>query len=283
VKFGLTTGTYGIYPLRTLVRWARQASFETMELSINPEAIARGGAALRRIAAEEGLPIDSVHPTVLRLPGWREHRGGMERTIPLALETGATTMVMHTPRSESLEAGEGLAFRQRIERWQPRLAALRSGLRLAVENKNVRLPHDRRYALTSLERLRAFADRYDLDLVLDTMHAGSAGEDLLHARDLFDGRLVQVHLSDMGGNVPLGNWSLAQDLWSQHRFPGAGTLALAELVGTLAADGFEGRVILEINPVAARIWWPPAARRRLDRAAEWLRRAAARGAGEPAD
>ncbi len=283
MKFGLTTGTYGFYPLRTLCRWARQASFETIELSINPEAIARGGAALRRTAEAEGLPIDSVHPTVLRLPGWREHHGGMDRTIRLALETGATTLVMHTPRSESLDAGEGLAFRQRVERWQPRLAELGSGLRLAVENKNVRLAQDRRYALTPLERLRSFADRYDLDLVLDTMHAGSAGEDLLRAREVFGGRLVQVHLSDMGGHVPLGNWPLAQDLWSQHRFPGAGTLALAELVAALAAARFDGRLILEINPVAARIWWPPAARRRLERAAGWLRRAAARGGSPPQD
>jgi sugar phosphate isomerase/epimerase len=273
LKFGLSTGTFYIYPLRTVFRWARQAGFEAVELVVNPEAIARRGAVLCRMAAEEGIAIGSVHPTVLRLPGWWERRGGMERTIPLALETEARTLVMHTPRSESLEEGEGLTFVQRIERWQPRLAAAGSGLRLAVENKNVHSPRDRQYALTPLERLRAFADRYDLDLVLDTMHAGSAGVDLLYTRDVFDGRLVEVHLSDMGGHVPLGNWRLAQDLWSQHRFPGAGALALNELVAALAAARFEGTVVLEINPVAARIWWPPAARRRLARGVAWLRRA----------
>jgi sugar phosphate isomerase/epimerase len=279
LRFGLSTGTFYIYPLRTVFRWAREAGFQVVELVVNPEAIARGGAAVGRLAAEEGVPIGSVHPTVLRLPGWWERRGGMERTIPLALETGARTVVMHTPRSESLEVGEGLAFLQRIGRWQPRLAAAGSSLRLAVENKNVHSPQDRHYALTPLERLRTFADRYDLDLVLDTMHAGSAGEDLLYAREVFGARLVEVHLSDMGGNVPLGNWRLAQDLWSQHRFPGAGTLALDELVAALAAAQFEGTVVLEINPVAARIWWPPAARRRLARGIAWLRRAAGRGAG----
>ncbi|HSJ54121.1 MAG TPA: TIM barrel protein [Anaerolineae bacterium] len=278
MKFGLSTGTFYIYPLRTLFRWARQASFDTAELVVNPEAIARGGAALRRMATEEGMPIGSVHPTVLRLPGWWERRGGMERTIPLALETGAGTLVMHTPRAETLEAGEGLAFRRRVERWQSHLAAPGSGLRLAVENKSVRTALDQRYALTPVEQLRAFADRYDLDLVLDTMHAGSAGVDLLYACEVFGGRLVEVHLSDTGGHVPLGHWRLAQDLWSQHRFPGAGRLALAELVAALAAGGFEGTVVLEINPVAARIWWPPAARRRLDRAVAWLRQAAGRNA-----
>jgi sugar phosphate isomerase/epimerase len=283
VKFGLSTATYGVYPLRTLLRWARQASLETVELAVNPEAIARGGAALRRIAEEEGVPIGSVHPTVLRLPGWRERRGGMDRTIALARETGAATVVMHTPSSESLESGEGLAFRQRIERWQLRLAAEGSRLRLAVENKAVRVARHRGYALTPVERLRAFADQHDVDLVLDTMHAGSAGVDLLYVCQVFGGRLVEVHLSDMGGHVPLGNWRLAQELWSQHRFPGAGSLPLAELVAALAAGRFEGNVILEINPVAARVWWPPAAQRRLERAAAWLQRAAARdtGPGQP--
>ena len=279
MKFGLSTGTFYIYPLRTVFRWARQASFDTVELVVNPEAIARRGAALQRMACEEGVPIASVHPTVVRLPGWRERRGGMERTIPLALETGASTVVMHTPWAVSLEAGEGLAFRQRIERWQPRLAAAGSGLRLAVENKNVRTARDRSFALTPVESLRAFADRHDLDLVLDTMHAGAAGVDLLYAREVFDGRLVEVHLSDMGGHVPLGKWQVALDLWSEHRFPGAGKLPLPELLAALAAARFEGTVILEVNPFAARIWWPPAARRRLSRAAAWLRGAVARGTG----
>lgn len=279
MKFGLSTGTFYIYPLRTVFRWARQASFDTVELVVNPEVIARGGAGVRRLAEEEGMPIGSVHPTVVRLPGWWERRGGLERTIPLAMDTGAGTMVMHTPRSESLDTGEGLAFRQLVERWQPRLAASGNGLRLAVENKAVRSSLDRRLALTPVERLRAFADRHDLDLVLDTMHAGSAGVDLVYASKVFDGRLAEVHLSDMGGHVPLGNWRVAQNLWSQHRFPGAGRLALEEMVAALAADGFAGTVVLEVNPVAARIWWPAAARRRLAGARAWLRRAAAGGAG----
>lgn len=272
MKFSLSTGTLYIYPLRVVFGWARQAGFQGVEVVVNPEAIARGGSAVRRLADEAGVEIVAVHPTVVPLPRWRERHGGMERTIPLAREMGAPVVVMHTPRTERLDEAEGLAFRRRIETWQPRLRD--HGLRLAVENKTVNSETDRGYALTPLDRLRAFADRHDLGLVLDTAHAGTAGEDLLHARRLFDGRLVDVHLSDVGGALspllPAG----ARRALNQHRFPGVGELGLAPLLAALQTDGYAGPVTLEVNPSALRFWWPPAVRRHLAQALYWMRQAA---------
>jgi sugar phosphate isomerase/epimerase len=272
VRFSLSTGTLYIYPLQTIFRWAGAAGFDGVELDVSPESILRGGQYVKDLALAEGVEILTVHPTVVPLPGWRERRGGMERTIRLAQEIGASAVVMHTPRSESLDDGEGLAFRQRIQTWQPRLVG--SGLRLAVENKAIRTPADRRYALTPLERLRAFADCYDLGLVLDTTHAGTAGEDLVHARQTFDGRLVDVHLSDLGGRIPLSGLPPAQMLLGQHRLPGAGSLPLSSLLADLADEGYSGPVTLEVNPFEVRVWWPPAVRRRLAQAVAWMRRAA---------
>ena len=107
MRLALSTGTLYIYPLRTVFGWARQAGFQGVEVVVNPEAIARGGAAVRRLADEVGVEIVAVHPTVVPLPGWRERHGGMERTIPLAREMGAPVVVMHTPRSDRLDEGEG--------------------------------------------------------------------------------------------------------------------------------------------------------------------------------
>jgi sugar phosphate isomerase/epimerase len=269
LKFSLSTGTLYVYPLRTVFRWARAAGFDGVELVVNPEAIVRGGQAVRQMAEAEGLQIFAVHPTLIPLPGWRERSGGIERTIRLAQEAGAGVVVMHTPRSASLDMGEGLAFRQRIEAWQPQLAG--SGLRLAVENKAIRDEAQRTFALSPLDRLRAFADRYDLGLVLDTTHAGSAGEDLVAARHLFDGRLADVHLSDLGSWLPLAAMPRVEALLGEHRFPGAGDLALADLLLDLAKSDYRGPVTLEVNPIALRIWWPPAARRRLARAVKWMK------------
>lgn len=275
MRFSLSTGTLYIYPLRVVLRWAREAGFDGVELTVNPEAIVRGGEAIRRLAEAEGVQILTVHPTVVPLPGWWERRGGMEPTIQLARSVGAQQVVIHTPRSESLDAGPGLEFMRRIETWQPRLAS--SGLLLTIENKAIRSKSDWHYVLTPLERLRAFADRFDLGLVLDTTHAGTAGEDLLRARQLFDGRLANVHLSDMGGWASLKRFPYLYSALGEHRLPGAGDLALSSLVADLADHEYGGPLTLEVHPFALRIWWPPAVRRHLAQAIAWMRRATQEG------
>jgi len=268
LRFSLSTGTFYPYPLRTIFRWARQAGFDGVELVVNPEAVARGGRAVRTMAGDQGLEIYSVHPSILPLPGWRERRGGMEPTIRLAQEAEAGVVVMHTPHSEDLDKGEGLAFQRRIETWQARLEG--GGLRLAVENKAVRAEAHRHYALTPLDKLRAFAERYDLGLVLDTTHAATSDEDLMHAMAVFNGRLVNVHLSDLGGYGLVRHVPVVGPVLAEHRFPGVGHLALADLVVGLDRSQYAGPVTLEITPLAARAWWPPALRRRLAQAVGWL-------------
>lgn len=269
MKLSLSTGTLYLYPLRTVFRWAREAGFDGVELAVNPEAIARGGGAVRQMAEAEGVQLFSVHPTVVPLPGWSERRGGLEPTFRLAQEAGAGLLVVHTPRAPSLDEGEGLDFRRWIETLKGRTAG--SGLRLAVENKAIRSEEQRGYALSPLGRLRAFADRYDLGLVLDTTHAATAGEDLARARRLFDGRLANVHLSDTGGRLNRLPLPIVPTLLGEHRFPGAGELPLAGLLADLAGDGYSGPVTLEVTPWALRIWWPPAVRRRLAQALRWMK------------
>ncbi len=278
MRFSLSTGILYPYPLRQVFRWAKQAGFDGVELVINPEAVIRGGQAVLRLAQAEGVELLSAHPTVVPLPGWREWDGGMARTIDLAKEAGIGLVVMHTPRSGSLYEGVGLVFRQRIERWQSQLTG--SDLRLAVENKAIRTEAHWHYALTPLDRLHAFAGRYDLGLVLDTTHAGTAGEDLLGARRLFGDRLVNVHLSDLGGRLLLAESSLVRRFFGEHRFPGTGDLALSDLLGELGRSGYEGLLTLEVSPWSVRAWWPPAVRRYLTRACDWMRQTAgAEGSG----
>jgi sugar phosphate isomerase/epimerase len=267
----LSTGTLYVYPLWWILRLAREAGFDGVELVANPEAIVRRGQAVRRLAQAEGMEIISVHPTVVPLPGWREWHGGVAPTIRLAQEAGASLVILHTPRAKSLDEGEGLAFRQRIENWQKQLAG--SNLKLAIEKKAVREEHQLHYALTPLAQLRAFAERYDVSLVFDTTHAASAGEDLLRAREVFDGRLANVHLSDMGSRVPFSTLRRARMLLGEHRLPGTGDLPLATLLAGLSREGYSGPVTLEVNPIAVRVWWPPAVRRRLIQAVEWMKQA----------
>ncbi len=278
MKFSLSTGTFYIYPLSLVFRWARKAGFDGVELGTNPEAILRGGQAVRDLAKRWDLEVFSVHPTVVPLPGWSERNGGLDRTIRLAQDAGAHMVVMHTPRSESLDSGDGLIFREKIVEWQARLARThpdpgseQGRLRLAVENKSIRTEADRAWALTPLNRLRAFADRYDLGLVLDTTHAGTAGEDLLQAYHTFDDRLVNVHLSDLDGSGLLVPSPYRHRVLGQHMYPGQGTLPLAGLLAGLSAGGYAGPVTVELHPIALRIWWPPTVHRYLRQVMEWMK------------
>ena len=149
MKLSLSTGTLYIYPLRTVLRWARRAGFDGVEVVINHEVVARGGPGVRRLAQEEGVTLFSVHPTVVSLPGWRERSGGAEPTIRLAHEAGAGVVVLHTPHSRSLDEGEGLAFRRCVETWGARSAG--GGTCLAVENKKVYGAADRAYVFISFD------------------------------------------------------------------------------------------------------------------------------------
>jgi len=273
MKLSLSTGSFYPYPLRTVLRMARQAGFDGVEIGVTPEVIARGGRATRQLVEAEGLCLFSVHPTLVPLPGWREKRGGLSRTIRLAQDAGAQVVVAHTPWTETLEQGKGLLFCRQIEAWQARLAG--GSLCLAIENKAVQRESDRKYALTPLDRLRAFADHYDLGLVLDAVHAGLAGEDLICARQTFDGRLVNVHLSDLGGRRKIGSVRPLNRFLEQHRFPGSGNLALADLLADLRRSHYAGPVTLEVGPVDLKVWWPPAARRRLAQAVAWMKDALA--------
>lgn len=274
MKLSLSTGSLYVYPLRTVLRMAREAGFDGVEIGVNPEVIARGGQAVRRLVEAEGLSLFSVHPTVIPLPRWQEKRGGLDRTICLAQDAGAQVVVAHTPWTETLDTGIGLLFCRQVEAWQAHLAG--SSLRLAIENKAIGREAELRYALTPLPRLRAFADRYNLGLVLDTVHAGSAGEDLVNARRIFDSRLVNVHLSDMGGQLPVPSVGLLRKTLEQHRFPGAGSLPLVDLMAELQRSSYAGPVTLEVGPADLRVWWPPAVRRRLANAVAWMKAASSR-------
>lgn len=271
LKLCLSTGTLYPYPLRTVLRWAREAGFDGVEVVVNPEAILRGGQGVRRLADAAGTELFSVHPTVIPLPGWRERVDGPDATIRWALEADARHVVLHTPRSERLDEGEGLRFQEAVRIWKPQLAGSR--LRLAIENKAIRKQAERRYALSPLGQLRLFADRYDVDLVLDTVHAGTAGEDLQQAFRTLDGRLANVHLSDMGGRVCLPMLPYVRWVLEHHRYPGQGHLPLAGLLTALSQASYQGLLTLELNPVSVQAWWPPVARRHLLRAAAWIRQA----------
>jgi len=267
VKLSLSTGSLYIYPLRSAFHLAREAGFDGVELVVGPEVLWRGGSEVRRLADDYGLMIFSLHPPLFSMPGWREYGTVMPKLIALAKELGTGLIVLHPPSASDGKHPHSQAFLDAVDTGQRALAG--TPIRLALENP-ARLARSRRL-LTDPEALRGFAQAHDLPLVLDTAHAGSLGHPLEQAYEFYDGRLVNVHLSDVVDSFPIPDILGLHTYFRRHQVPGEGRLPLAELLHRLAADGYQGPVTLELSPIVLRIWWPPRVRRRLREVVAWLR------------
>ena len=76
---------------------------------------------------------------------------------------------------------------------------------------------------------------YD-NVTLDLSHTATAGSDALQMADDLGPRLRHVHLADGTGS--------ARD---EHLVPGRGSQPCAELLETLAAQGYSGNVVVEVG------------------------------------
>lgn len=269
MKLSLSTGSLYIYPLQTTFRLAREAGFDGVELVVGPEVLWRGGAEVRRLADDCGLTIFSLHPPLFTLPGWRSYRRVIRKLIALAQEIECPLIVLHPPNADSWEHPSSQAFLSALSMGQSRLAG--TTIHLALENPTPSLRGRR--LLVDLEAYRNFARAHDLPLVLDTAHAGSLSHSLDRAYPLCDDRLANVHLSDVAASSPFPNIFGLHTYFKRHQFPGEGVLPLADFLRHLLADGYCGPITLELSPVALRIWWPPAVRRRLQQAVAWFNKA----------
>jgi len=275
VKLSLSTGSLYLYPLRTSFRLAREAGFDGVELVVGPELLWRGGATVKRLADEYGLTIFSLHPPLFAMPGWRDYGTSVRKLMALAEGTEASLIVLHSPAVDSWEHPNSRAFLSALDMAQRALAG--SFIRLALENPTP--PRRGRRLLTDPVMLRAFVQAHDLPLVLDTAHAGSLPYPLRQIYHLCNGRLVNVHLSDVASSFSLPDILGLHAYFRCHQFPGEGRLPLKDFLRCLTADGYQGPITLELSPVALRIWWPPTVRRRLRQVVMWLHNVLGSSAG----
>ncbi len=225
-----------------------------MELVATPEVFLRGGSYARRLSVEYKLPVFSVHPPLF-YSYWCEAPKLLPWLNDLARETDCPVVVLHPPRVEDLSQEGGQRYVAAVkEHHQNR------GGRIAVENRAFFMEKDRDLALSDLRELRAFADQHDLGMVLDTAHVGTSPYGLLEAYDLFNTRLVNVHLSDIRHLPPFLDNPHLHSYLKHHQIPGDGWLPLAALVQALHRDDYRGPLTLELSPVALGWWWPPRAK-----------------------
>jgi len=234
--------TASVFPesVRAGFALARELGYDGVELMVWSERLSQDVAAVGRLAEASGVPVLALHAPCLAVTQrvWTaDPVERLRRSVAAAGELGASTVVVHPPF-----------------RWQRRYAAVfddevrraeeHTGIAVAVENMfpivrgGVRaVPYSPGYDPTDVGYRH-----YTLDL----SHTAVGGTDALALADRMgvggtDGGLAHVHLSD-GTGAPR----------DEHLVPGRGNQPCAQVCELLAASGFAGTVVLEINTRRAR-------------------------------
>ncbi len=276
MQVSLSTASLYIYPLRKVFQLAKRTGFDGVELVISPEVEWRGPDYVQRLADEFDLPILTVHPPLFAFPGWRNIHTSVapyfDKALALTRALGSPLLVLHTPRALRFDDPIGREYVDKIVGARRSLNG--SGPRLALENSSRVRERAPNYILSNLKELRAFSDEHDFPMTLDTAHVATWGTDLLRSIDYFDGRLANVHLSDMR-HVP--DWTLRvpriQSYIRTHQMPGEGDLPLHEFIRELGRRGYSGPITYELGPFPLRLWSPRLAEQKLRECVEFVREA----------
>jgi len=197
---------------------AARLGYDAVEVMVWTDPVSQEPGALAALAELHGIRIASVHaPTLLltqRIWGpdpWTK----VDRSIELAHEVGADTVVLHPPF-----------------RWQKEYEH-DTGIRLAVENMFPWRARQREYQ-AYLPHWDPVPQPYD-HVTLDLSHTATAGSDAMEMARALGPRLAHVHLADGVGSLK-----------DEHLVPGRGAQPCAEFLERLAEEGFSGSIVVEV-------------------------------------
>jgi sugar phosphate isomerase/epimerase len=176
----------------------------------------------------------AVHtPSLLltQLVWGREPWGKLLRAKELAERLGAKVVVLHPPF-----------------RWQREyVRGFEQGLAKIADETDVVFAVENMFPIRAgTAEVSGYAPHWDpagLDVpavTLDLSHTAASGSDAIVMANELGGRLAHVHLAD-GSGVPAG------PVPDEHLVPGRGRQPCAELLRGIAATGYRGMVVAEVN------------------------------------
>ena len=245
IPVGLSSASVWPQPARAAFEMAADLGFDGVEIMVWADAVSQDVAALHRLSDRHGVPILAVHAPCLLITQrvWSpEPEERLRRSVVAASDLGASTVVVHPPFRWQRRYAEG--FDELVGELEEA-----SGIRIAVENMfPVRPPNTwNRLRGGKSSGLSAFKPSFDptdvgyRNYTLDLSHAAAAHVDAVDLLKRMKDGLAHVHLAD-GTGAPR----------DEHLVPGQGNQPCAEVCEALAADGFDGSVVLEINTRKAR-------------------------------
>ncbi len=229
-RIGLSTAS--LFPANAATAFASAArlGYDAVEVMVWTDPVTQEAGALRALSRLHGIPVVAVHaPTLLltqRVWGsdpWAK----VDRSIELAQDLGATTVVLHPPfrwqREYAAEFVDGVALREH-----------ETGIHLAVENM---FPWR-----TARREMAAYVPHWDPveqpfdHVTLDLSHTATAGADALEMAGALGPRLAHLHLADGTGSFR-----------DEHLVPGRGGQPCGAVLQLLAETAFDGAVVIEVS------------------------------------
>ncbi|MGW8381110.1 sugar phosphate isomerase/epimerase [Streptomyces sp. ODS28] len=229
-KVALSTAS--VYPESTATAFeiAARLGYDGVEVMVWTDPVSQDVEALRRLSDFHGVPVLAVHAPCLLITQrvwstdpWTK----LQKARAAAESLGASTVVVHPPfrwqRSYAREFVNGI--------WR---MADETDVRFAVENMYPWRYRDR--------EMMAYAPDWDptqddyRHFTLDLSHTATARSDALAMLDRMGDRIGHIHIADGNGS--------AKD---EHLVPGRGKQPCGDLLGRLAAQGFDGHVVVEVN------------------------------------
>jgi sugar phosphate isomerase/epimerase len=224
--------TASVYPESCASAFATAArlGYDAVEVMVWTDPVSQEAGALAALSEHHGIPVVSVHAPTLLLTQrvwstdpWTK----VDRSVELAQELGASTVVLHPPFRWQKDYArgfiEGVALREH-----------ETGVDLAVENMFPWRARQREFE-AYLPHWDPVPQPYD-HVTLDLSHTSTAGSDALAMAAALGPRLTHVHLADGSGSLK-----------DEHLVPGRGTQPCAEFLELLAARRFAGAVVVEVS------------------------------------
>ncbi|MEO7001496.1 MAG: sugar phosphate isomerase/epimerase [Ktedonobacterales bacterium] len=250
MQISFSTGTFYHRPLSYSLKLARDLGYDGVEVVLGTGYLLLGAGPLRRALVRTGVRALSVHPPFYPFPGWsRDPQISLPRAVGVARTLGAEVCVAHTIYVSGADSPRGQYFGAALEAG---VATGEGAVALAVESNQYNRRR-RRYYLDDLRRLTEYAQEHVCAITFDTCHAGANGEDLLEDYAIVRPALRNIHLSDT-------QWG-EDGVVHTHVTPGRGSLALKELLTTLAQDHYDGLITLELHPREVGGLWDDACAR----------------------
>jgi sugar phosphate isomerase/epimerase len=229
-KVALSTAS--VYPENTEAAFeiAARLGYDGVEVMVWTDPVSQDIAGLARLSERTGVPVLAVHAPCLLVTQrvwssdpWRK----LQRARTAAERLGASTVVVHPPF-----------------RWQRAYArGFVAGIGRMAGETDVRFAVENMYPWRYRDReMQAYAPGWDptahdyRHMTLDVSHAATARTDVLAMADRMGDRLAHVHLGDGTGSGK-----------DEHLVPGHGAQPCARLLELLAARGYGGHVVVEVN------------------------------------